>query len=184
MLVADPAVLILDEPTVGMDVEARRGFWASVRGFAARGKTVMFATHYLEEADAYAHRVILVSHGRVVADGPTSEVRARVGRLFSCLAAARTRPLAHCERPRAARTANRARTRGTDKPANTRRSRHGANSRARPCFAALVNRTHDPRHLAARGRVAVTFPRRVLSMQIDTETASDPFLTTGADNDH
>jgi ABC-2 type transport system ATP-binding protein len=79
-LVADPAVLVLDEPTVGMDVEARRGFWASVRGFAARGKTVIFATHYLEEADAYADRVILMTHGRVVADGPTSEVRARVGR--------------------------------------------------------------------------------------------------------
>ena len=79
-LVADPAVLILDEPTVGMDVEARRGFWASVRAFAARGKTVIFATHYLEEADAYADRVILLSRGRVVADGPTSEVRARVGR--------------------------------------------------------------------------------------------------------
>ena len=136
-LVADPAVLILDEPTVGTDVEARRGFWASVRGFAKRGKTVIFATHYLEEADAYADRVILMSHGRVVADGPTSEVRAQVGRLFSCLAAARTRPLAHCERPRATRTANRARTRGTDKPANTRRSCHGANSRARPCFTAL-----------------------------------------------
>jgi len=79
-LVADPAVLILDEPTVGMDVEARRGFWASVRGFAARGKTVIFATHYLEEADAYADRVILMSNGRVVADGATSEIRARVGR--------------------------------------------------------------------------------------------------------
>ncbi len=78
-LVSDPAVLVLDEPTVGMDVEARRGFWASVREFAARGKTVIFATHYLEEADAYADRVILMAHGRVVADGPTSEIRARVG---------------------------------------------------------------------------------------------------------
>ena len=78
-LVPDPAVLILDEPTVGMDVEARRAFWRSVRDFAARGKTVIFATHYLEEADAYADRAILMSHGRVVADGPTSEIRARVG---------------------------------------------------------------------------------------------------------
>ena len=78
-LVSDPAVLILDEPTVGMDVEARRGFWASVREFAARGKTVIFATHYLDEADAYADRVVLMAHGRVVADGPTSEIRARVG---------------------------------------------------------------------------------------------------------
>ncbi len=78
-LVSDPALLILDEPTVGMDVEARRGFWASVREFAARGKTVIFATHYLEEADAYADRVVLMAHGRVVADGATSEIRARVG---------------------------------------------------------------------------------------------------------
>jgi ABC-2 type transport system ATP-binding protein len=78
-LVSDPAVLILDEPTVGMDVEARRGFWLSVRSFAARGKTVIFATHYLEEADAYADRAVLMSRGRVVADGPTSEIRARVG---------------------------------------------------------------------------------------------------------
>src|SRR5581483_6168456 len=78
-LVSDPALLILDEPTVGMDVEARRGFWTSVRTFAARGKTVIFATHYLEEADAYADRVVLMAHGRVVADGATSEIRARVG---------------------------------------------------------------------------------------------------------
>ncbi|MGA8720720.1 MAG: ABC transporter ATP-binding protein, partial [Solirubrobacteraceae bacterium] len=70
-LVSDPAVLILDEPTVGMDVEARRGFWVSVRRFAARGKTVIFATHYLEEADAYVDRAVLMSHGRVVADGAT-----------------------------------------------------------------------------------------------------------------
>jgi ABC-2 type transport system ATP-binding protein len=78
-LVSDPALLILDEPTVGMDVEARRTFWTSVRAFAARGKTVIFATHYLEEADAYADRVVLMAEGRVVADGPTSEIRARVG---------------------------------------------------------------------------------------------------------
>ena len=79
-LVPDPPVLILDEPTVGMDVEARRAFWLSVREFAARGKTIIFATHYLEEADAYADRAVLMAHGRVVADGPTSEIRARVGR--------------------------------------------------------------------------------------------------------
>ena len=78
-LVPDPPVLILDEPTVGMDVEARRAFWLSVRAFAARGKTIIFATHYLEEADAYADRAVLMSHGRIVADGPTSEIRARVG---------------------------------------------------------------------------------------------------------
>jgi ABC-2 type transport system ATP-binding protein len=78
-LVSDPEVLVLDEPTVAMDVEGRRGFWAAMRSFAARGRTVVFATHYLEEADAYADRAVLMAHGRVVADGPTTEIKARVG---------------------------------------------------------------------------------------------------------
>jgi ABC-2 type transport system ATP-binding protein len=79
-LTADPELLVLDEPTVGMDVESRRRFWLSMRAFAARGKTVLFATHYLEEADAYADRALLMADGRVVAEGPTTEIRARVGR--------------------------------------------------------------------------------------------------------
>jgi ABC-2 type transport system ATP-binding protein len=78
-LVSDPELLVLDEPTVGLDVEARRGFWGTMRSFAARGKTVVFATHYLEEADAYADRVVLMAHGEVVADGPTTEIKAMVG---------------------------------------------------------------------------------------------------------
>jgi ABC-2 type transport system ATP-binding protein len=60
-----------------MDVEGRRAFWAAIREDAARGRTVLFATHYLEEADAYADRVVLVSRGRVVADGSGAEVKAR-----------------------------------------------------------------------------------------------------------
>ena len=67
---------MLDEPTVAMDVEARRDFWATMRAFTARGKTVVFATHYLEEADAYADRIILMAHGRIVADGPATEIKA------------------------------------------------------------------------------------------------------------
>ncbi|HEX4345168.1 MAG TPA: ABC transporter ATP-binding protein [Solirubrobacteraceae bacterium] len=78
-LVSDPELLVLDEPTVAMDVEGRHGFWTAMRAFAARGKTVLFATHYLEEADAYADRAVLMAHGRVVADGPTTEIKARVG---------------------------------------------------------------------------------------------------------
>ena len=70
---------MLDEPTVALDVEARREFWTTMRGFASRGKTVVFATHYLEEADAYADRVILMAHGRIVADGPATEIKATVG---------------------------------------------------------------------------------------------------------
>jgi ABC-2 type transport system ATP-binding protein len=78
-LVCDPELLVLDEPTVAMDVEARRSFWATMREFASRGKTVLFATHYLEEADDYADRAVLMAAGSVVADGPTTEIKARVG---------------------------------------------------------------------------------------------------------
>jgi ABC-2 type transport system ATP-binding protein len=79
-IVCNPELLVLDEPTVALDVEGRREFWSIMREFAARGKTVLFATHYLEEADANADRAILMAHGRIVADGPTTEIKARVGR--------------------------------------------------------------------------------------------------------
>jgi ABC-2 type transport system ATP-binding protein len=79
-IVSNPELLVLDEPTVALDVEGRREFWNIMREFAARGKTVLFATHYLEEADSNADRAILMAHGRIVADGPTTEIKARVGR--------------------------------------------------------------------------------------------------------
>jgi ABC-2 type transport system ATP-binding protein len=78
-LVPDPELLVLDEPTVGMDVETRRTFWSTMRDFAARGRTVLFATHYLEEADAYADRIVLMARGSIVADGPPTEIKAMVG---------------------------------------------------------------------------------------------------------
>ncbi|HEX3759987.1 MAG TPA: ABC transporter ATP-binding protein [Kofleriaceae bacterium] len=78
-LVAGARLIVLDEPTVAMDVDARRALWATVRTVAARGTTVLFATHYLEEADAHADRIVLIAHGRVVADGPATEIKARVG---------------------------------------------------------------------------------------------------------
>jgi ABC-2 type transport system ATP-binding protein len=78
-LVSNPKLLILDEPTVGMDVEGRHSFWTTMRELASAGKTVVFATHYLEEADAYADRAVLMANGRVVADGPTNEIKAMVG---------------------------------------------------------------------------------------------------------
>ncbi len=83
-LVPEPDLLVLDEPTAGMDVSARRAFWAVMRAEAAQGRTVVFATHYLEEADDFADRIVLVAAGRVVADGPTEEIRAQAtGRLVS-----------------------------------------------------------------------------------------------------
>jgi ABC-2 type transport system ATP-binding protein len=78
-LVSNPELLVLDEPTVAMDVEGRHAFWATMRDFASRGTTIVFATHYLEEADDFADRAVLMAHGRVVADGPTTEIKARVG---------------------------------------------------------------------------------------------------------
>jgi ABC-2 type transport system ATP-binding protein len=78
-LVADAELLVLDEPTVALDVEGRRDFWTAMRAFAARGKTVVFATHYLEEADAYADRIILIARGRIVADGAPTQIKATVG---------------------------------------------------------------------------------------------------------
>jgi ABC-2 type transport system ATP-binding protein len=78
-LVSNPELLVLDEPTVAMDVEGRRDFWVTMRNYATRGKTILFATHYLEEADANADRAVLMAHGRIVADGPPTEIKARVG---------------------------------------------------------------------------------------------------------
>ncbi|WP_037367320.1 ABC transporter ATP-binding protein [Amycolatopsis orientalis] len=77
-LAGDPELLVLDEPTAALDVDARREFWASMREFTVSGRTVLFATHYLAEAEDYADRVVLMRHGKVVADGPVDEVRANV----------------------------------------------------------------------------------------------------------
>ena len=75
-LLPDPELLVIDEPTTGMDVEGRREFWSAIREDTELGRTVLFATHYLEEADAYADRIVLMSHGRIVADGTASGVKA------------------------------------------------------------------------------------------------------------
>ncbi|WP_214408827.1 ABC transporter ATP-binding protein [Sphaerisporangium fuscum] len=76
-LASDPDLLVLDEPTSAMDVGSRRDFWRSMHAFTTTGRTVLFATHYLEEAEAYADRVVLMSGGRIVADGPVAEVMAQ-----------------------------------------------------------------------------------------------------------
>jgi ABC-2 type transport system ATP-binding protein len=78
-LAGDPRVLVLDEPTVAMDVETRRHFWDRIRAQAAAGRTVLFATHYLAEAEEYSDRVVVVARGRIVADGTAAELTSRVG---------------------------------------------------------------------------------------------------------
>jgi ABC-2 type transport system ATP-binding protein len=85
----DPEVIFLDEPTVGMDVTSRQLFWDTVRAMASRGKTVVLTTHYLEEADNLADRIVVINHGKVIADGTPSEIKANTtGRVISFTAGA------------------------------------------------------------------------------------------------
>ncbi len=95
-LLSEPELMLLDEPTAGMDVEGRRDFWSAIREDAMRGRTVMFATHYLEEADAYADRIVLIRSGRIVADGTTAEIKAMASgrQVRATLPGADTRALA------------------------------------------------------------------------------------------
>ncbi len=84
-LCGDPDLLFLDEPTVGMDVEARRSFWEQIRQRAGAGRSVLLTTHYLEEADALADRIVLLDRGRIVAEGTPAEIKARVlGKRIRC----------------------------------------------------------------------------------------------------
>lgn len=78
-LLPDPRLLILDEPTAGMDVAARHAFWDTMRQDALEGRTVLFATHYLEEAQDFAERTVLIGSGRVLVDGPTAKLREATG---------------------------------------------------------------------------------------------------------
>ena len=77
-LCGDPAVVCLDEPTVGLDPQSRRQLWSEIRALAAAGKAVLLTTHYLEEADALAHRVVLIEGGRMVRTGTPAEIRHRI----------------------------------------------------------------------------------------------------------
>src|SRR5215469_6075999 len=78
-IAGDPLLLVLDEPTSAMDVQARRNFWEQIHGFAGRGRTVLFATHYLQEADDAADRVVVIAAGRKIADGPPATIKADFG---------------------------------------------------------------------------------------------------------
>jgi ABC-2 type transport system ATP-binding protein len=78
-IAGDPQLLILDEPTAAMDVQARRNFWTQIRHFAGRGRTVLFATQYLQEADDAADRVVVIAGGRKIADGAPAAIKARFG---------------------------------------------------------------------------------------------------------
>ncbi|WP_433975306.1 ATP-binding cassette domain-containing protein [Tunturiibacter lichenicola] len=78
-LCGNPDLIFLDEPTVGMDIEARRALWAEIRVLSAMGKTVLLTTHYLEEADALADRIIVINRGRVISEGTPAEIKRNSG---------------------------------------------------------------------------------------------------------
>ncbi len=92
-IAGDPALLVLDEPTAAMDVEARREFWTSMHAYAELGHTILFATHYLEEAASSASRLVIMARGELIADGTVQEIQRRYGEprvSFTCLDAAVT----------------------------------------------------------------------------------------------
>ncbi len=85
-LAGDPDLLILDEPTVGLDVETRRRLWREIRAFVGGGRSVLLTTHYLEEADALADRVVVIHHGRILAQGKPAAIKARTaGKRVRCV---------------------------------------------------------------------------------------------------
>ncbi len=85
-LVGNPSLIFLDEPTVGMDIESRRALWEQIRALAAEGKTILLTTHYLEEADALANRIIVIGKGKILAEGRPSEIKHHVaGRRIRCI---------------------------------------------------------------------------------------------------
>ncbi len=91
----DPQLLFLDEPTTGLDIEARESLWAVVRDLTARGCAILLTTHYLEEAEALAQRVAVLSRGRIVSEGTVDEIRATASTVASAASA-------HCRRNRCA----------------------------------------------------------------------------------
>jgi ABC-2 type transport system ATP-binding protein len=84
----NPDLLILDEPTVGLDIDARRAIWEQIRRFVESGRSVLLTTHYLAEADALAQRIIVLDRGRIVAQGSPAEIKGRVaGKSIRCMTA-------------------------------------------------------------------------------------------------
>ncbi|MDA8015869.1 MAG: ABC transporter ATP-binding protein [Thermoanaerobaculia bacterium] len=95
-LCGDPDLLVLDEPTVGLDTEARRALWRGIETMASSGKTVLLTTHYLEEADALSSRIVVLSRGKIVADGTPEDVKSQVrGNTVRCRTRLKAREIAN-----------------------------------------------------------------------------------------
>jgi len=79
-LSGNPDLIMFDEPTVGMDITSRNRFWKTIKQLAAQGKTIIFTTHYLQEADDVAERILLFHNGSIIADGTPAEIKARIAK--------------------------------------------------------------------------------------------------------
>ncbi len=92
----NPDLIFLDEPTVGLDIESRRGFWEQIRHLVALGKTVLLTTHYLEEADALANRIAVINQGKIVAEGTPQEIKAKAaGKRIRCISSLPVQTISH-----------------------------------------------------------------------------------------
>jgi ABC-2 type transport system ATP-binding protein len=95
-LAGDPDLVFLDEPTVGLDIKSRRAMWAQIQSLTARGKTVLLTTHYLEEADALAHHIVVIDKGRIVGEGTPAEVKS-LGAATPGASKSRSLKIIHCD---------------------------------------------------------------------------------------
>ncbi|MEM1192643.1 MAG: ABC transporter ATP-binding protein [Pseudomonadota bacterium] len=107
-VIGQPDLIFLDEPTTGLDAEARRGLWATIDNLAGQGRSIVLTTHYLEEADALADRILVFNKGRVIADGSPTEIREAVGdALIKCVTTLDVDAISRMPAVRAARPSGR-----------------------------------------------------------------------------
>jgi ABC-2 type transport system ATP-binding protein len=155
-LAGDPDLIFLDEPTVGLDIESRRGMWTEIRSLAARGKTVLLTTHYLEEADALAHRIIVINKGRVICEGTPSEVKS-LGAASTGASTSRTLKIIRCV---------------TDLPTPTLLSVPGVTTAELTAGITVISSTEPERTL----RELLALDQNLHSLEVASPALEDAFL--------
>ena len=155
-LAGDPDLIFLDEPTVGLDIESRRGMWTEIRSLAARGKTVLLTTHYLEEADALAHRIIVINKGRVICEGTPAEVKS-LGAASTGASTSRTLKIIRCV---------------TDLPTPTLLSIPGVTTAELTAGITVISSTEPERTL----RELLALDQNLHSLEVASPALEDAFL--------
>ncbi len=155
-LAGNPDLIFLDEPTVGLDIEARRKMWAEIRSLADRGKTVLLTTHYLEEADALAHRIIVINKGRVVCEGTPNEVKS-LGAASTGASTSRTLKIIRCV---------------TELPMATLLNLPGVTTADRAAAVTTISSTQPERAL----RELLALDQNLHSLEVQSPALEDAFL--------